>query len=159
MFGVILLLALFGGFSGQGIVPVAYQSVSVPEPQTIRVGRGNPQTKTAQEPAQPPRTASQYSCDEIAAALAATGLPRGAQRIGAGVALAESGGRSAATAITPWEHSVGVYQINLLSHPTFSEECARSLQCASAIVAKLSRGGTDWSPWSAYTSGAYVGRC
>jgi len=68
------------------------------------------------------------------------------------IAMAESGGQQ--YALSPTD-DYGYWQINISNGAlaTFNAyENARS-----AII--ISHDGTDWYPWTTYTSGAYVGRC
>jgi len=75
--------------------------------------------------------------------------------LAAAIAMAESGGVPNALANTPREYSVGLWQINLRAHPQWTrEEMADPEQNARAAFI-LSNGGVDWSPWSAFKSGAY----
>jgi LysM repeat protein len=72
--------------------------------------------------------------------------------IAAEIAMAESGGRQYAHSPT---NDFGYWQINgsngaLATYDAFGN-------ARSAIV--LSHNGTNWGPWTTYTSGAYAGRC
>ena len=49
------------------------------------------------------------------------------------------------------EESYGPWQIHLPSHPDVSRSCAMDLECSTQVAARLSKGGTDFGPWSAYT--------
>src|SRR5262249_10949714 len=52
--------------------------------------------------------------------------------------------------------SFGLWQINgihFLSGTTLA--CAFDPQCATNYAFQLSGGGTDWTPWGAYTNGSY----
>ena len=129
-------------------------------PRTLKVTSSGPTTINAPEPVAyiPPET-ERWSCAQIQQAMMVQGFSLESAMIGSSIAMAESGGRGAATHVTDHEWSVGPYQVNLLVHRQFSEGCARSLTCSTAIVWRLSRGGTNWNPWSVYKSGAYEGRC
>lgn len=88
----------------------------------------------------------------------------------AAVALAESGGDPAVINNTARrdlpgyhapgpgaqpEYSVGLWQINTLAHPTYTAtDLLRPIVNAEAAVA-ISKNGTDFNPWSTFTSGAY----
>jgi hypothetical protein len=50
----------------------------------------------------------------------------------------------------------GLWQINDHWHPEVTDECAFDPACSTAYAYKLSRGGTDFQPWVAYTNGAYL---
>ena len=70
------------------------------------------------------------------------------------VALAESGGNPQARALTPWEDSRGLWQINTLAHPQYDAQALYDpLYNAQAAYALWQAQG--WQPWTAYTSGAY----
>jgi LysM repeat protein len=72
----------------------------------------------------------------------------------ASVAMAESGGNQ--YALSPTD-DVGYWQINA---PSWGPDLAtyNALGNAKAAV-QISANGTNWSPWTTYTSGAYYGRC
>lgn len=70
------------------------------------------------------------------------------------VAEAESGGRP--DAVGDGGTSLGLWQIHLPAHPDVSRACAVDPPCAARAAFQISRGGTDWTPWSTYTSGAYL---
>lgn len=89
----------------------------------------------------------------------------------AAIAQAESGGNPDAIANTAYpskpgyrppppgalrEYSVGLWQINLLAHPQYTEaQMLDPAQNAKAAVA-ISGAGISFSAWSTYTSGAYL---
>lgn len=75
-------------------------------------------------------------------------------KLAAAIAMGESGGKIAAVNITPREHSVGLWQINTKVHPFTPEEMIDPLLNARAAFA-ISKGGTNWRPWGAYTNGSY----
>jgi LysM repeat protein len=70
----------------------------------------------------------------------------------ASVAMAESSGNQYALSRTS---DYGYWQINI-SHGALATFNAYGNARAAVII---SHDGTDWSPWTTYTSGAYVGRC
>jgi len=53
-------------------------------------------------------------------------------------------------------HSVdrGLYQINDHWHPEVSDSCAYDATCNTRAALSIS-GGSNWTPWHTYTSGAY----
>lgn len=53
------------------------------------------------------------------------------------------------------EYSVGPAQINLLAHPECIEFDARLYVGAAFYGRAISKGGTDFSPWSTYQDGSY----
>ena len=54
------------------------------------------------------------------------------------------------------EQSFGPWQIHLPAHPDITRSCAMELNCSTAAAFKISNGGTNFNPWSAYTSGAHL---
>ncbi len=79
--------------------------------------------------------------------------------IATAIALAESGGNvTAYNGGNPpgAESSCGLWQINLLAHPSYTKtEMFDPVQNAAAMYA-ISSQGTNWNPWSTYTNGAYT---
>jgi LysM repeat protein len=69
------------------------------------------------------------------------------------IAMAESGGRQYALSPT---NDYGYWQINGSHGP--AEATFNAYGNARAAIA-ISDDGTNWSPWTTYTSGAYEGRC
>lgn len=53
------------------------------------------------------------------------------------------------------EYSVGLWQINMLAHPTYAEKALLDPLQNAGAAADISNDGGNWSPWSTYTSGAY----
>lgn len=76
-------------------------------------------------------------------------------KLAAAIALAESGGVTNALARSSRETSVGLWQINTMVHPYSASDMRNPLKNAAAAF-KISKGGTDWRPWAAFTSGAYL---
>lgn len=75
-------------------------------------------------------------------------------KLAVAIALAESGGVTNAVLRNEREYSVGLWQINTNVHPYTPEAMADPTQNALAAFA-ISKGGTDWRPWSTYKNGAY----
>lgn len=50
----------------------------------------------------------------------------------------------------------GVWQINNCYQPQVSDTCAFNAMCNAIAAYQISRSGTDFSPWSTYTSGVYT---
>lgn len=78
------------------------------------------------------------------------------------IALTESGGVTNATGmnrsgagrqVTSIDR--GLWQINNVYHPEVSDACAYDPTCAAQAAYRISRSGTNWSPWTTYTTGAY----
>ncbi len=76
-------------------------------------------------------------------------------KLAAAIALAESGGVSNAIVRSSKEISVGLWQINTKVHPYTPDEMRNPLKNAAAAF-KISKGGTDWAPWTTYTNSAYL---
>lgn len=88
---------------------------------------------------------------EILALAQLVGFPD--PKLAAAVAMAESGGWTANTAITPREYSVGLWQINTKVHPYTPEQMSDPMQNAIAAFNLFKKQG--WKPWSAYKNGSY----
>lgn len=73
------------------------------------------------------------------------------------VSLAEDGSMS----LTAENHNTngstdrGPWQINNFAHPNVSDSCAFNLDCAAQAAYSISSGGTNWTPWTTFTGGAY----
>lgn len=104
---------------------------------------------------------------EIYAAARAAGLSPARAVTATAVALAESGGNPAAVGDvnlqTPvWGPSVGWWQVRTLKAATGSggPRDITALQASpaaqAAAMATISRGGANFTPWTTYTSGAYM---
>jgi len=86
-------------------------------------------------------------------------------KLAAAVAMAESGGDTAALndtsaqAVFPPgvgpERSVGLWQVNVLAHPQYQVTDLVDPDANAAAAFEISRGGSVWTPWSTYVSGAY----
>ena len=72
--------------------------------------------------------------------------------IAAEIAMAESGGNQYAHSPT---NDFGYWQINASNGALATYDAFGNAR--AAII--LSQNGTNWSPWTTYTSGAYAGRC
>ena len=71
------------------------------------------------------------------------------------IAIAESGGDCKATHNNGGSIDRGLWQINDVWHPEVSDDCAYDCACNAKSAVAISNGGSDWSPWSTYKSGAY----
>jgi hypothetical protein len=72
------------------------------------------------------------------------------------VVLAESGGDPQAVHVNPdGSRDRGLFQINDKWHPEVNDATAFDPKLAAKAAWYISRYGTDWTPWAAYTSGAY----
>jgi hypothetical protein len=79
------------------------------------------------------------------------------------VGLAESSCNPSATHVNGSSGSCsssidrGLYQINSCFHAEVSDSCAFDAQCNANETFRISSHGTNWTPWSAFNSGAYTG--
>jgi Lysozyme like domain len=99
----------------------------------------------------------------LAAAAGQAGFAGQALRMAVAVGLAESGGDSRARNRNPPTPGCpggsvdrGGWQLNSCYHPEVSDACADDLGCAAHAAYRISRVGSDWTPWTTYTSGAYL---
>jgi LysM repeat protein len=93
------------------------------------------------------------SCSGLEALWEAAGGSKGEAFIAAEIAMAESGGRQFAHSPT---NDFGYWQINGGHGPAMATY--DPLGNARAAIA-ISSNGSNWLPWTTYTSGAYHGRC
>ena len=82
---------------------------------------------------------------------AAAGFPN--PELAAAIAMAESGGD--ANAIGDFGHSFGLWQIHAPAHPQFSSSALLDPRVNAKAAFDVSKGGTDWSPWTCFKNGAY----
>lgn len=74
------------------------------------------------------------------------------------VMFSESSGRVKAKNVNSDRHSSidrGLFQINSYWNPDVSVECAFDMVCNINEAYRISKGGTDWTPWYGYTNGNY----
>lgn len=71
------------------------------------------------------------------------------------IAMAESGGVPGALLITNREESVGLWQINIKAHPQYTRQQMKDPEQNAMAAYKISKGGTDWRPWSVYKNNTY----
>jgi LysM repeat protein len=69
------------------------------------------------------------------------------------IAMAESSGNQ--YALSP-DDDMGYWQIDEPAHPSLATYDPMGNAKAAVII---SADGTDWTPWTTYTSGAYIGQC
>jgi hypothetical protein len=91
-------------------------------------------------------------CAGLEALWEAAGGDPASAYMAAEIAMAESGGRQYAHSPTD---DFGYWQINASNGALATYDAYGNAR--SAII--LSHDGTDWYPWTTYTSGAYAGRC
>lgn len=102
-----------------------------------------------------PSSSKKLTAAEIAQVASAAGFGKDENTLATAVAvaLAESSGRTSAVSPTGCCH--GLWQINVDVHPYTKTQMQDPAQNAAAAW-KISSGGTNWKPWSAYTNGAYL---
>jgi LysM repeat protein len=92
------------------------------------------------------------SCGGLEALWVDAGGSRAVEVTAASIAMAESGGNQFATG-TVGER--GYWQINPVNGSLSTYNAYGNAR--AAVI--MSGNGTNWSPWTTYTSGAYAGRC
>lgn len=95
---------------------------------------------------------------QIAGLAQQAGLIGQSVQIASAIAMAESGGDT--NAVNPGhagdpEYSVGLWQVNIRSHPYTEAQMKDPVQNAAAM-AKISSNGTNWNAWGAYTNRSYT---
>lgn len=102
---------------------------------------------------------------EIAALAKAQGLSDSQAAIAVAVALAESGGNTTAHNAIPPDDSYGLWQINMFGSlgPSrrkqfgiVSNSDLYSPQVNAKAMRIISSGGSNWKPWTTYTTGRYL---
>lgn len=105
------------------------------------------------------------STEQIAAAAAQAGIPAAEVPRAVAIALAESGGNPNAYNGVGRDNSYGLWQINMLG--AMGPERRRALGITTnaelfnpsvnaRAMAMISSNGTNWAPWTTYTSGRYL---
>jgi Lysozyme like domain len=94
-----------------------------------------------------------WSCTQLEVLWTSEGGRKNEAFIAAEIAKAESGGN--ALAVSPGD-DVGLWQIN---RPSWGRMASTDpvVNVRSAIT--ISDNGANWSPWTTYVDGAYIGRC
>lgn len=94
-----------------------------------------------------------YSCSSLESLWVSQGGNPGSEFIAAQIATAESGGNP--SAISPTS-DYGLWQINSSNAP--GSEMLNPIANVREAIA-LSGNGSNWSPWTTYTSGIYASEC
>lgn len=94
-----------------------------------------------------------HSQTEIQAAWIAHGVSPANARIASAISMAESGGRDEADNEAG---DLGYMQIEIAAHPDVSAACAHNFACATTKAVQISKGGTDFTPWTTYTKKTYL---
>jgi len=97
--------------------------------------------------------AGDYSCSALESLWVSQGGNSGSEFIAAQIATAESGGNP--SAISPTS-DYGLWQINSSNAP--GGEMLNPIANVREAIA-LSGNGSNWSPWTTYTSGIYASEC
>lgn len=93
-----------------------------------------------------------FTLEELRAFAAQVGFPD--PNLAAAVAYAESSGYSAAVGDNG--KSIGLWQIHTPSHPEYDPQSLLVASYNAGAALSISKGGTDWAPWSTFKSGAYA---
>jgi hypothetical protein len=97
---------------------------------------------------------ARLSLQDLQNLAASVGFPDPA--LAAAVAEAESGGDSNAYGDAQYGGSVGLWQVNLPSHPNFDPQSLYDPTYNAKAAYAISSGGTNWNPWTTYRTGAYL---
>jgi LysM repeat protein len=121
-------------------VATAYSAKHAKKPPTVLTAKAG-------------KLSGNLSCSGLEALWKAAGGAKSRAFIAAEIAMAESGGRQYAHSPT---NDYGYFQINGGHGPAMATY--DPIGNARAAIA-ISSNGTNWRPWTTYTSGAYHGRC
>jgi LysM repeat protein len=121
-------------------VPTAYSAKHAKKPPTVLTSKAG-------------KLSGNLSCSGLEALWRAAGGSKAEAFMAAEIAMAESGGRQFAHSPT---NDFGYWQINGGHGPALATY--DPLGNARAAIA-ISSNGSNWRPWTTYTSGAYRGRC
>lgn len=91
------------------------------------------------------------SLTQLRSLAARSGFPD--PELAAAVAMAESGGN--VFAVGDWGRSHGLWQIHLPAHPQYRFVNLFSAETNARAAFEISKGGTDWSPWTTFRNGDY----
>jgi hypothetical protein len=111
-----------------------------------------------ESPAPEPVYSGQLSDAQVAEVCRLAGFVGTAWTTAVAVALAESGGRTDAvnaTGNTPASRDRGLFQINDYWHGEVADACAFDALCSAREAYRISEGGKNWWPWSAYALDTY----
>jgi hypothetical protein len=75
--------------------------------------------------------------------------------LAAAVAMAESGGDPNAYGDAQYGGSIGLWQVNLPAHPSYTAAELYDPATNAAAAYAISSGGTNWQPWTTYREGLY----
>ena len=121
--------------------------------------RGDPGQEGGKAPvvssAETPSKKDILTAGQIKGHASAVKIPKGQLNIATAIALGESSGNRFARALTSEEDSRGLWQINTFAHPWSKRMDLYNARTNAQAMKRVSGTGTNWNPWSVYTSGAY----
>jgi len=82
-----------------------------------------------------------------------TGFPN--PKLASAIAFAESGGVPGAIVRSSREYSIGLWQINARAHRQYDTRMLKDPYLNARAAFEISKGGTDWTPWTTYKNGKY----
>lgn len=98
---------------------------------------------------------AQFTAAQIAQTAANAGFKGNQIVMATAIALAESGGNTAAIGYdNDGSHDVGLWQINSIHG--YSDAAMQDPAQNAAAAYSISSSGTNWSPWSTFGTGAYL---
>jgi hypothetical protein len=96
-----------------------------------------------------------YTIAQLQQLAQSVGFTGNAVSIAAAIAMAESGGNPNAYGDAQSGGSIGLWQINLPSHPTWTAQQLYNPTTNAQAAFSISAKGTNWAPWTTYNTGAY----
>jgi len=158
----------FGAPTGDQLEQAA-QDVAQEQAQSSGPSSPAPEPSTP-APTAPPLVQVSFSHDDLVNLWLYVGGPAGVADIAAAIALAESHGCKYAKAgpnddrpspqcvyrQTDGENSYGLWQINQRAHPSYSADDLYDAVGNARAALAVSNGGSDFGPWTTYTSGAFT---
>jgi hypothetical protein len=100
-----------------------------------------------------PKGGETLNVDQLRALARSVGFPEERLDVAAAVAMAESSGYPAA--VGDQGKSFGLWQINHPSHPSYEPALLLTPAYNAQAALAISKGGTDWQPWTTFRNGAY----
>jgi LysM repeat protein len=117
---------------------------------TTKITSGHPSSDPGRK--RPPALSGTLGCSGLEELWEEAGGNPAHAFMAAEIAMAESGGRQ--YALSPTD-DYGYWQINIVNGSLATFNALGNAR--SAVI--ISQDGTDWYPWTTYTSGAYIDRC
>jgi LysM repeat protein len=149
--------AIFAGQVLKAACQAAAAAIAAAYPTPASQPPSPPVSPPVAQPVTQPATAvtvssGTFGCAGLEALWDAVGGNPGEAFMAAEIAMAESGGNP--NAVSPTD-DFGLWQINASNGALATLSPSGSAR--SAVI--LSQDGTNWSPWTTFTSGAFRGRC